>query len=284
MSANGPVIDRRAAIAGTAAAILACVAPCVAEEAQTPRVEMQPDLGDLFTEADTAGTFAVLDLAGGRIVVTDRERADAGFLPASTFKIPNSLIALETGIAADADSTMFPWDNVVRDFDAWNQDHTLRTAFKASAVPVYQDIARKIGPERMQQYVDGFNYGNRDIGGAPIDMFWLDGALRISAFQQIDFLTKLYRGELPASKQNQQIVRDIMYLEQSEFGTLRGKTGAVGIGVAPGSKATLGWLVGWLEHSAKAYIFAMNIDVREPKQLALRMPLTKTLLKRAIPL
>jgi len=283
MSANGPVIDRRAAIAGTAAAILACVAPCVAEEAQTPRVEMQPDLGDLFMEADTAGTFAVLDLAGGRIVVTDRERADAGFLPASTFKIPNSLIALETGIAADADSTMFPWDNVVRDFDAWNQDHTLRTAFKASAVPVYQDIARKIGPERMQQYVDGFNYGNRDIGGAPIDMFWLDGALRISAFQQIDFLTKLYRGELPASKQNQQIVRDIMYLEQTELGTLRGKTGAVGIGVAPGSKATLGWLVGWLERGAKAYIFAMNIDVREPRQLALRMPLTKTLLKRAIP-
>jgi beta-lactamase class D len=284
MNANGPVIDRRAAIAGTAAAILAGVAPCAAEEAPTPRIEMQPDLGDLFTEADTAGTFAVLDLAGGRIVVTDRERADTGFLPASTFKIPNSLIALETGIAADADSTMFSWDNVVRDFDAWNQDHTLRTAFKASAVPVYQDIARKIGPERMQQYVDGFNYGNRDIGGAPIDMFWLNGALRISAFQQIDFLTKLYRGELPASKPNQQIVRDIMYLEQSEFGTLRGKTGAVGIGVAPGSKATLGWLVGWLEHGAKAYIFAMNIDVREPKQLALRMPFTKTLLKRAIPL
>ncbi len=176
-------IDRRAAIAGTAAAILAGLAPSAADE--TLRVEMQPDLGDLFTDADTTGTFAVLDVAGGRIVVTDRERAEAGFLPASTFKIPNSLIALETGVVADADSTMFPWDKVVRDFDAWNRDHTLRTAFKASAVPVYQDIARKIGPERMQEYVDKFDYGNRDIGGAPIDMFWLDGALRISAFQQI---------------------------------------------------------------------------------------------------
>jgi len=275
-------IDRRAAIAGTAAAILAGLAPSAADE--TLRVEMQPDLGDLFTDADTTGTFAVLDVAGGRIVVTDRERAEAGFLPASTFKIPNSLIALETGVVADADSTMFPWDKMVRDFDAWNRDHTLRTAFKASAVPVYQDIARKIGPERMQEYVDKFDYGNRDIGGAPIDTFWLDGALRISAFQQISFLHKLYRGALPVSKQNQEIVRDIMYLEQTEFGTLRGKTGAVGIGVAPGAKATLGWLVGWLEHAPKAYIFAMNIDVREPKQLGLRMPLTKTLLKRAIPL
>jgi beta-lactamase class D len=277
-------IDRRAAIAGTAAAILAGWAPSSAAEVQAPLIEMQPDLGDLFSDADATGTFAVLDLAGGRIVVSDRERAGTGFLPASTFKVPNSLIALETGVAADADSTIFPWDRVVRDFDAWNQDHTLRSAIKVSSVPTYQEIARRIGAERMQHYVNEFNYGNRDIGGAPIDMFWLDGALRISAFQQIDFLKRLYRGELPASKQNQEIVRDIMYLETSELGTFRGKTGAVGIGVTPGSKASLGWLVGWLEQGTKAYIFAMNIDVRDPKQLALRMPLTKTLLKRAIPL
>ena len=279
-----PAIDRRAAIAGTAAAILTGLAPSAAADAQTPRVEMQPDLGDLFTEAGTAGTFAVLDLAGGRIVVSDRERADAAFLPASTFKIPNSLIALETGVATDADNPTFPWDRVTREFDTWNQDHTLRSAIKASSVPTYQEIARRIGPERTQQYVDAFNYGNRDISGAPIDMFWLEGNLRISAFQQIDFLTKLYRGELPASKQNQEIVREIMYLETSELGTVRGKTGAVGITAAPGTKATMGWLVGWLEHATKAYVFAMNIDVREPKQLALRMPLVKAMLKRAIPL
>jgi beta-lactamase class D len=274
-------IDRRAAIAGSAAAILAGLTPAAAEP-QAPRVEMQPDFGEAFAEADTAGTFAVLDVAGNRIVVSDRERAEQGFLPASTFKIPNSLIALETGIVADADSTMFPWDKVVRDFDAWNRDHTLRSAFNASAVPVYQDIARKIGSERMQEYVDKFNYGNRDIGGA-IDTFWLDGKLRISAMQQIAFLQKLQRDELPVSARNQEIVRDIMYVEPTEFGTIRGKTGAVGIGVAPGAKATLGWLVGWLEHGPKQpYVFAMNIDVREPKQLALRLPITKALLKRAL--
>lgn len=276
-------IDRRAAIAGTAAAIVAGLAPRAS--AQAPRVEMQPDLGEAFAEAGTAGTFAALDVAGGRIVVSDRERAEKGFLPASTFKIPNSLIALETGVAADADGTMFPWDRKVRDFDDWNKDHTLRTAFKASAVPVYQDIARKIGPERMQAYVDKFDYGNRDIGGVPIDTFWLDGRLRISAFQQIAFLHRLYNGALPVSERSQEIVRDIMYLEQSEFGTLRGKTGAVGIGVAPGSKVTLGWLVGWLEHRPKQpTIFAMNIDVRDPRHLALRLPLTRALLKRAMSL
>ena len=275
-------ISRRTAITGAAAAGLAGVAPAGAEPAK-PRVEMQPDLGEAFTEAGTAGTFVMIDPSdGGRIVVTDRGRAETAYLPASTFKIPNSLIALETGVVADADSTMFPWDKVVRDFDAWNQDHTLRTAFKASAVPVFQDIARKIGPERMQQYVNAFDYGNRDIGGAPIDTFWLSGDLRISALQQIDFLQRLHRGELPVSKQNQEIVRDIMYLELSELGTLRGKTGAVGIGVAPGAKATLGWLVGWLEHGPKPYFFALNLDVREPRHLAMRLPLVKTLLKRTI--
>ena len=121
--------------------------------------------------------------------MTDRERAEARVPAGLDVQIPNSLIALETGVVADADSTMFPWDKVVRDFDAWNQDHTLRTAFKASAVPVYQDIARKIGPGwTVQQYVNAFDYGNRDIGGAPIDTFWLNGNLRISALQQIDFL------------------------------------------------------------------------------------------------
>ena len=274
-------IDRRTAIAGTAAAMLAGLAPRALAQLQAPRVEMQPDFGDVFTEADTTGTFAVLDVAGNRIVVSDRERADRGFLPASTFKIPNALIALDTGVVADADATMFPWDKVVRDFDAWNQDHSLRSAFKASAVPVFQGIARKIGPERMKEYVDKFDYGNRDISGA-IDTFWLEGKLRISAMQQIAFLHKLHDGELPVSARSQEIVRDIMYLEQTEWGTLRGKTGAVGIGAGPGSKATMGWLVGWLEHAGKPpFIFAMNIDVREPKQLALRLPIIKTLLKRS---
>ena len=274
------IIDRRTAITGTAASILAGVTPAMAQG--EPRIEVQGDFGKAFAEADAAGTFAVLDVARNRIVVFDRARAETGFLPASTFKIPNSLIALETGVVADADGAVFPWDKVVRDIDAWNRDHTMRSAFKASAVPVYQDIARKIGAERMQQYVGKFDYGNRDIGGG-IDMFWLEGKLRISAIQQIVFLYRLYRGELPVSARSQEIVRDIMFIEETEVGTLRGKTGAVGITTARGSKATMGWLVGWLERAGQPpLIFAMNIDVREGKQLALRLPITKALLKRVL--
>ena len=276
-------IDRRTMLVGTAAAIVGGLAPASAQP-QPPRIEMQPDFGDVFAEADTTGTFAVLDVAGNRIVVTDRERAEKGFLPASTFKIPNSLIALDTGVVPDADATIYRWDKVPRDFDAWNRDHTLRSAFAASAVPVYQEIARKIGPERMQASVDKFDYGSRDIGGA-IDTFWLNGKLRISAMQQIAFLRKLHDGDLPVSTRSQEIVRDIMAIEQTEFGALRGKTGAVGVVTGHGDKATMGWLVGWVERAGKPpYIFAMNIDVREPQHLALRLPLTKAFLKRATPL
>jgi beta-lactamase class D len=272
-------INRRMTITGAGACVLACITPALAQA--EPRVEVQPDFGKPFADAGTAGVFAVLDLTRQRIVVSDRKRAETGFLPASTFKIPNSLIALETGVAADADRTVFPWDQVVRDIDAWNRDHTLRSAFKASAIPVYQDIARKVGPERMQDYVSKFDYGNRDIDGA-IDTFWLTGKLRISAMQQIAFLAKLYRGELPVSERTHRIVRDIMFIEEVGFGELRGKTGAVGITTARGSRATMGWLVGWLERAGQPpLIFAMNIDVREPKQLALRLPITKALLKRS---
>jgi beta-lactamase class D len=278
-----PLLDRRSVISGAAAAIASGFARPTAAQ-RTPRLATNVSLGDLFRDAGTAGAFAALDLACDRIVVSDSERAGKGFLPASTFKIANALIALETGVAADADNPTFPWDGVVREFDAWNRDHTLRTAFRASSVPTYQHIARTVGAERMRRYVDAFDYGNRDISGAPLDTFWLNGKLRISAMQQLGFLSRLYREELPVSKRSQEIVKDIMFLEQSELGTLRGKTGAVGIGVVRGSKATLGWLVGWLEHASKAYIFALNIDVRERRHLAQRLPMVKAMLRRAIAL
>ncbi len=144
-------------------------------------------------------------------------------MPASTFKIANSLIALETSVATDADHPTFKWDGVVRDIEEWNHDHTLRTAIKASVVPVYQEIARQIGPERMQRYVEAFDYGNHDIGGATIDAFWLEGDLRITALQQIEFLEKLYKEELPVSKRSMEIVKDIMLLEQNELGVIRAR-------------------------------------------------------------
>src|SRR5204863_9094267 len=138
--------------------------------------------------------------------------------------VPNSLIALETGVVADPDKDVFEWDGIKRDIAAWNSDHTLRSAIAASVVPVYQEIARRIGLERMQHYVDLLDYGNHDIGGG-IDQFWLTGNLRIDPVQQIDFLDRLRRGVLPVSKRSQEVVRDILPVTKAGDSLIRAKSG-----------------------------------------------------------
>src|SRR5947208_15466808 len=157
------------------------------------RSEIREDLAKRFTEGGTAGTFVGYKVDDYLVIASDKDRSGEAKLPASTFKIPNSLIALETGVVEDPDKDVFKWDGVKRAIEAWNKDHTLRTAIAASVVPVYQEIARRIGQERMQKYVDLFDYGNRDIGGG-IDQFWLTGNLRIDP---IDFVDRLRRRALP---------------------------------------------------------------------------------------
>jgi beta-lactamase class D len=269
-------LNRRATLAALGSAGLMLTAP-YALRAQTRRTELRPDLNGIFAEAGAEGTIAILDLKGGRLVVTDLERAEAQFLPASTF---NSEFADRAGNrrCRRRRSSTFKWDGVVRDIDDWNRDHTLRTAIKASAVPVYQEIARQVGPERMQRYVDAFEYGNRDIAGA-IDTFWLEGGLRITALQQIAFLEKLFKEELPASKRSMEIVKDIMLLEQNDLGVMRGKTGLLRVD----EKMRHGWLAGWVERRDEGFIFAMNLSFREPSIVGRRIAIAKALLKQVIP-
>lgn len=231
------------------------------------------DLERYFKEIGTGGTMAVLELRKNRITVVNGDRFAKGFLPASTFKIPNALIALETGVVKDADNPVFKWDGTKREFEQWNRDHTLRTGFKASAVWQFQEIARQIGETRMKVFVSQFGYGNFDIGGAAPDAFWLEGNLRISALQQIEFLERLYRGQLPASPRSVAIVKEIMFLEKIGDATLRGKTGWI-----PSGADKIGWFVGWVEQGEDAYIFALNIDPEEQRHVAARVPIAKAIL------
>jgi beta-lactamase class D len=143
----------------------------------------------------------------------------------------------------------------------------MRTAIAASAVPVYQEIARRIGAERMQKYVDLFEYGNRDIGGG-IDQFWLTGNLRIDPIRQIDFVDRLRRGVLPVSKRSQDLVRDILPVTKVGDSIIRAKSGLLG---AELGKPSLGWMVGWAEKGSAQTVFALNMDCREPRHIADRM-------------
>ena len=235
------------------------------------RSEIREDLARHFTDENTVGTFVGYKVEDYLIVASDNNRSGEAKLPASTFKIPNSVIALETGVVGDPDKDVFKWDGVVRSIDAWNRDHTMRSAIAASAVPVYQEIARRIGAERMQKYLDLFEYGNRDIGGG-IDQFWLTGNLRIDPVQQVDFVDRLRRGTLPVSKRSQDLVRDILPVTKVGDAIIRAKSGLLG---AETGKPSLGWLVGWVEKGSTPTVFALNLDCTEPRHIADRMKLAQ---------
>jgi beta-lactamase class D len=253
--------------------VLSCIAATPAL-AQLPerQVVVRDDLAKAFKEIGTDGTFVVLNMRKNQITVVNSERHTKGFLPASTFKIPNALIALETGVIKDAENPVFKWDGTKREIDAWNKDHTPASAFRASAVWVFQDIARQITGTRMRVYVSQFGYGNRDIGGSE-DSFWLDGKLRISALQEIEFLERFFIGKLPVHPKNAGIVKEMMFLEKIGNATLRGKTGWI-----PSGDNKIGWFVGWVERGEDTYIFALNLDPNEEKHVAARTTIAKVLL------
>src|SRR4030088_1049729 len=224
------------------------------------RSEIREDLARHFTDEGTVGTFVGYKIDDYLVIASDKERSGEAKLPASTFKIANSLIALETGVVGDPDKDVFKWDGVTRSIEAWNHDHTLRSAIAASAVPVYQEIARRIGAERMQKYLDLLEYGNRDIGGG-IDQFWLTGNLRIDPVQQIDFVDRLRRGVLPVSKSSQELVRDILPVTKVGDATIRFKSGLFGAALG---KPSLGWGGGLAEKGSAQTRFALDMAVRQP--------------------
>jgi len=186
-------------------------------------------------------------------------RSSQRLSPCSTFKIYNTLIGLELALIKGVDEPWYHWDGVKRGIEGWNQDLTLREAFKVSAVPAYQTLARDIGEIRMKEYVEKIGYGSKDIS-AGIDIFWLSRpdttSIKISADEQVALLNKLLDGKLPFSEKNVAILRDIMQAEKTDKGTLYGKTGS---GMGPDGKGNLGWFVGFLENNGKTYVFACNI-------------------------
>lgn len=238
------------------------------------------DLSRFFDRAGVEGTFVLYDPQTADTLRHNPERARVRYSPASTYKIPNTLIALESGVASGAafrlsrDNAIAPrqpwWPQI------WLQDHTLRTALANSVVWYYQELARRIGAERMQAYLDRFDYGNRNVSGG-IDTFWLTGALRISADEQIDFLRRFHSGELGVSEATTQIAKDLLILEETPEYRLSGKTGWAGL--EEDSAEQVGWLVGYLERDEEVYFFAINIDIEESSDAATRLPISKAILR-----
>jgi beta-lactamase class D len=248
-------------------------APRILRAQSHNETQVRDDLLRLFRQAESDGTIAVLELGRNRLTLVGAKRAAQPFPPASTFKILHSLIALETGVVEDADRPAFKWDGTKRSIADWNADQTLRSAFKLSTVWFYQEIARRIGTARMRAQVTRLGYGNGDIGGAPLDEFWLAGDLRISALEQIDFLARFVRGELPVRARSAAIAKEIMLAEEGEGYRIRAKTG-LSLRTKPG----VGWWVGWVERGGETSLFALNMDMTSMAENAKRQQVAKAIL------
>ena len=209
----------------------------------------------LFMGYDTA--FVLHNRSSDKTISVDTVRAAQRLAPCSTFKIYNTLIGLELGLLKRPDEPWYTWDGVHRNYDAWNRNLTLREAFRVSAVPAYQILARQIGVDSMGSYIEKISYGNEDIS-AGIDVFWLPGpgrvSIMISADEQVALLNKLLDGKLPFSEQNVAILRDVMQVAKTEKGVFYGKTGS-----GTSSVGELGWFVGFVESRGEVYVFACNI-------------------------
>lgn len=218
------------------------------------------------------------DLKKNQYQIYNQDRASTRFYPASSFKILNTLAAFETGVAQD-ENFFLKWDGITRPVMSHNQDHTLKLAFKNSTLWFYQEIARRIGLERMQILIDKAQYGNHDIGDK-VDEFWLHGPLEISALEQVEFLKQLYLNKLMFSIEAQEKTKKVMIRKETAEYTIRSKTGTTHI-----NDKQLCWYVGYIEKKNNAYIFAMNLDSPKPTRmiegeaLKARLPLTNKILR-----
>lgn len=216
------------------------------------------DLGERFGSAERA-SFVLLDIRSGSIVRHDPERAATRLVPASTFKVPNTLIALEMGVV-EGPGHVIEWDSLAvprTGFfpSSWARDQTLESAFRNSVYWYYQVLAREIGVEAYREWLDRFGYGNRNPGGG-IDVFWLEGDLAISADEQVGFLRRLWTGDLGVSERSTQVVKDLMRLDEGAGYRLSGKTGTAE--VTPTRE--LGWIVGVVETSDGDFAYALNME------------------------
>jgi Beta-lactamase class D len=235
-----------------------------------------------FDEHNVEGCFTMLNNADGEVTVYNMKYDTMRFTPASTFKIFNSLVGLQTGVITD-EKMQIKWDGRVRVFPNgdtatnWNKDMDMTEAFKVSSVPYYQEVARRIGKDTMQRWIDSLGYGNKNISG-PVDSFWLNNQLKISPDEQLGFVKKLYFDQLPFRKSVQQMVRDVMVQENNTAYKLSYKTGW---GFDDEKKA-IGWVVGWIEENKHVYFFVTFVKApsHDTDISTMRVNITKAILKQ----
>lgn len=237
-----------------------------------PAVTEDQILAEIFAQQGLDGTIVISSLHNGKNFIHNDLRAHQRFPTASTFKIMNTLIALEEKAISGKDEVL-KWYGHIYDFPDWNQDQTLESAFKVSCVWCFQELARRVGAEKYRNYLRKTAYGELR---EPFEetTFWLDGSLQISAIEQINFLKNVYLRTPPFSTHTYETLRQIMLVEQTPAYTMWAKTGW-----ATRVKPQVGWYVGYIETPKDVWFFATNIEVRDKQDLPLRQQLTRDALQ-----
>lgn len=217
------------------------------------KADIRQDFRKFFEDEKIEGTILVYNEKDKRYIVYNPERARNQYIPASTFKIFNSMAGITYGAVKD-ENEIIKWDGVKRNREELNKDMDMREAFRISSVWFYQEIARRVGAENMQKALTENRYGNRNMTGG-LDRFWLDGEIRISPEQQVDFLRRMYFGKLSFSPESVRITKSIMLLKDEGNYKLYGKTGWM-----DSHGIDLGWIVGFVETADNTYFYALNVE------------------------
>ena len=240
-------------------------------------------LETFFAENKVTGCFGLYNNATNQFTFYNKKRfTDSSYLPASTFKIVNTLIGLQTGVIS-SDSMVIKWDGVPRKFADWNKDLTMYEAFRVSAVPYYQEVARRIGKNNMEYWLDTVNYGAGPKDTAfviktAIDTFWLDNTLKITPDEELGLVKMLYFNQLPFFKTYQEKVKKAMLFENETTYRLAYKTGW-----GNNEKGNhLAWIVGWVEENNHPYFFVLNFETPDANAdiPTIRMKILKGILKQ----
>lgn len=225
-------------------------------------VTIDNSLEQYFTKQKVTGCFGLYDNGQNEFTIYNLSRyRDSAYLPASTFKIVNSLIGLETGRIVD-EKMIISWDGIKRFVPEWNKDLNMAEAFKVSAVPYYQEVARRIGKDTMQYWLDSLHYASkygRAIIRTTIDSFWLDNSIKITPDEELGLVKKLYFDQLPFQKRTQAIVKQVMLREKNANYWLSYKTG---LGFRENGNS-IGWIIGWIEENRHPYFFVLNMESKD---------------------
>lgn len=239
------------------------------------RASIDNNIKHFFDDNKVEGCFTMLNNTTGEITVYNMAMDTTRYCPASTYKIVNSLIGLQTGAILN-DTMTIKWDGVKRKNEDWNEDMGMKEAFKVSCVPYYQEVARRIGADTMKKWVDSLRYGNRNTTG-PVDSFWLNNRLKISPDEQLGLVKKLFFDQLPFRKGAQESVRQAMLQEDNTAYRLSYKTGWG----QDEQGQQLGWMVGWIEENKHVYFFVTLVRTPDAAidMKTVRMNITKGILK-----